>query len=137
MNLYLVGMRNHDSGESFYKIGVTGHRNVLHRFTKHGDENRRIQTSCLSKLDKLRAAFGGHEFLFPYKITMKHMVVFDSGEDAEAVEDEILGAVAPARYQPKIEFSGWTECFVATDDQLALVIDYMNQRAAETRVAMP
>jgi hypothetical protein len=126
-------MTRRDGGEHFYKIGVTGFRNTMHRFTKHGDEDKRVQTSDVSAMEKLKAAFGGHEFQHPYAVAIKHEVVFDAEADARTTEAEILEVVAPARYRPTIDFPGWSECFEATDVQLALVIEYMTHEAAEAR----
>ena len=133
MKLYLVEMTGQDGVEHFYKIGVTGYRDTMHRFTRYGDEGRRIQTSSASKMEKLKAAFGGHEFQHPYSVSIKHEVVFDAEADAKTTETEILEAVSPARYFPAIDFPGKTECFKATEAQLALVIEYMTQEASDSR----
>lgn len=133
MKLYLVEMSGRESAERFYKIGVTNYRNTMHRFTRHGEEDARIQAGNGSKMEKLQAAFGGHLYAHPYSIAVKHEVVFETEADAKMTEAEILQAVSAARYEPIIRFPGSSECFRATDAQLAEVVEYMTSEAAAVR----
>ena len=40
MKLYLVKMSGKDTGELFYKIGITNQRDAMLRFTSHGEPSQ-------------------------------------------------------------------------------------------------
>jgi hypothetical protein len=103
----------------------------MHRFTTHGDN--KSQDSSLSKLEKLKNAILGYDFIHPYKISILHEVTFALPTDAKLVEDAILDIVP--QYRPKLTFSGETECFKANQEQLDLLIDYMTSICNERNSA--
>jgi hypothetical protein len=129
MYLYLIEMTAYDGSEAFYKIGQTGNADIILRYTTHGGEADSIDTSQLSKREKLATAILGDKYRPKYRIEIKHAVKFANDRDAAIVEAEIIRAVAPNRHEPKISFGGRSECFTSTDAQLQFVIAYMNDHA--------
>lgn len=123
MYIYVVRMTSWDDVEKFYKIGITGNRYLLNRFQHFDKEclNRLIDNLSIPDGKKKLAKLSG----FPYKI--KKIVFFDVGSDVQAqkVEMEILEAIKSKQYYPKIQFPGKTECFIADDELLDLLVNYI------------
>jgi hypothetical protein len=120
-------MCSHTRDESFFKIGVTHHKDFMLRFTTYGTE--KIQGSALSKFEQLKLHIAGQKYLFPYEVELVHEVDFLREVDAHKAESSIIKEVSRQRHYPTVDFSGRSECFSADQAQLELVKSCMSDLA--------
>jgi hypothetical protein len=135
MYLYLVRLTHPESGESFYKVGVTS-QGVKERFA-YG--SRTVKHSDLPFREKIERMLGGERYIRdnPYSETVLHQVSYAYDADALLAERDLLGALKLSRYRPKEWFSGVSECFDADSETLDLVHAFMDEDCEKRNVEAP
>ena len=123
MRLYLVKMSSSADDEVFYKVGVT-RNSVTERFNFG---TTKVVDSNLSMTEKLGKLLDGQRYIpeCPYKVENLHSVSYKYEGDALVAEKDLLQALKPHQYFPKLPFSGQSECFAGADLN-TLVVEYMN-----------
>lgn len=135
MNLYLVKMGDDLNGESFFKVGITKYENVIDRFS-YG--KTKVIESNLPLRDILSKALAGEKYIsdHPYKVEVIHSVWYSLEGNAMLAEQELLAALKPKQYWPKISFHGSSECFHG-EGLCDFIINHMNEDSDDRNKSAP
>ncbi|WP_420469930.1 hypothetical protein [Brevundimonas sp. FT23042] len=121
--LYIVELKAPDGSERFHKIGIS--KNLDWRFS-YGVTTP-APNAEISPIEKLRIAILAQHGRkpHPYKASVVFTVAFDDEAEALLAEREFLKVVSPARYEPQMYFSGFTECFQVDEEIVDALVENM------------
>lgn len=129
MELYLYSMSDPETGEAFFKIGVS--ENAAKRFS-WGTVS--VKDSNLPLKEKASRMLSGQGYIpdHPYVSKLIHSVEFGAEGFAWAAEAELLEVLRETKiaYRPQKAFSGQSECFRCDDEVKTLIINWMKEKSA-------
>jgi hypothetical protein len=133
MYLYLVKLSDSDTGECFYKVGVS----TLGAGERFAFGKTAVKDSNLSLGNKLEKMLSGQKYLSdtPYDVCVIHEVRYKYEGDALMAERSLLEKVASSKYTPRKKMSGHTECFIC--DDLKPMREYMDADSTATNSEAP